>query len=113
MIRVVIGAVTIFGKRTFNPWTRLISDNKFTIFRTSITSPLIHIGMEIYSKERMITSRRVLAGRPVFRHWTNIRNKTLFNDKVPDVKRTIGTPAKPDKTIARLWMNQAVLHEEC
>jgi hypothetical protein len=36
----------------------------------------------------------------------------LFNNKIPDVKRTISTPAKAYKAIARLWVNEAVLHEE-
>jgi hypothetical protein len=46
------------------------------------------------------------------RHWTDIRNETLFYNKVPYVKRTISTPAKMYKAIARLWVNEAVLHEE-
>ena len=46
------------------------------------------------------------------RHWTDIRNETLFYNKVPYVKRTIGTPAKMYKAIARLWVDEAVLHEE-
>jgi hypothetical protein len=53
-----------------------------------------------------------LARSITFRHWTDIRNEALFNDKVPDIKRAISTPAKADKAIARLWMNEAVLHEE-
>ena len=68
--------------------------------------------MEIYNSERMIMSRCVLVGGSTFRRWTDIRNETLFNNKVPDVKRTISTPAEMDEAIARLWMNQAVLHEE-
>ena len=49
---------------------------------------------------------------PTFRYWTDIRNEALFNDKVPDVKWTISTPAKMYKAIARHWMYEAVLHEE-
>jgi hypothetical protein len=36
----------------------------------------------------------------------------LFDDKVPDIKRTIGTPTKTQDTVARHWVDKAVMYEK-
>jgi hypothetical protein len=36
----------------------------------------------------------------------------LFDDEVPDIKRTIGTPTKTQETFARRWVNEAVVYEK-
>ena len=54
----------------------------------------------------------LVGGSITSRHWTDIRYEALFNNKVPDVKRTISAPAKADKAIPRLRVNQTVLDEK-
>jgi hypothetical protein len=36
----------------------------------------------------------------------------LFDDEVPDIKRTIGTPAKAHETFACDWVDEAVVDEK-
>jgi hypothetical protein len=36
----------------------------------------------------------------------------LFDEEVPDVKRTIGTPTKTKETVACHWVNEAVVYEK-
>jgi hypothetical protein len=36
----------------------------------------------------------------------------LFDDKVPDIERTIGTPTKTHETVTRHWVDEAVVYEK-
>jgi hypothetical protein len=36
----------------------------------------------------------------------------LFDEEVPDIKRTIGTPAKSQETFACNWVDEAVVYEK-
>lgn len=36
----------------------------------------------------------------------------MFDEEVPDIKRTIGTPTKTQETVARHWVDEAVVHEK-
>lgn len=36
----------------------------------------------------------------------------MFDEEVPDIKRTIGTPAKTHETFACNWVNEAMVYEE-
>jgi hypothetical protein len=44
--------------------------------------------------------------------FTNFGNKTLFHNEVPNVKRSVGAPAKSSTTVTGLGINQAILKQE-
>ena len=36
----------------------------------------------------------------------------MFDDEVPDIKWTIGTPTETQETFARHWVDEAVMYEK-